>query len=518
MAVDWGLYSALRGTDNWAQRRQDKAMNLQLIQAMHQEEQQKVQQSMLAEQEINKYFDEITGLQSEYLEEDQARIQEVEKKARQRIIQGIGQYNGDLSRYISSGGISDLGEYKNSILKSDELKKAKMNKVNFGAILKDYQEGDRYIHKVLVDIPATDEEGNPKVGPNGEPVLQPTKVSVEQAIKLFKDGVIDSLPYQGSEKKVKINPMLFKQYFKDPLNPASRDNIVTTSDVKFMAMQMGASEEYADALADDYYETIKSGGDPWKWRALSDYELEMMELKKNALKQSTTKKSSSGSSGTITLNQLAPALQRLGKSGEAKTMYMGNVDREYFQENLGLRYDNNSNTYKPTMPLVGKDALVKDKEFDLTNALSVNFTGKYVGENDEQFIEAVVYYDADNPGKNNPHDEKFPFQDNTLTDAVLRHNWEQGKPSDFGLPKDIVDDNVWKGTVLIPITKQVNDRRFMNDIEKKRGITNKFEAAAASADDMDYYNQSLLQYANAYEISPEEAYRIVQETIMQINQ
>src|SRR5690606_19958267 len=121
-------------------------------------------------------------------------------------------------------------------------------------------------------------------------VLQPTKVSVEQAIKLFKDGVIDSLPYQGSEKKVKINPMLFKQHFKDPLNPASRDNIVTASNVKFMAMQMGASEEYADALADDYVETTKSGGEPWKWKALSDQELEMMELKKNALKQSTTKK------------------------------------------------------------------------------------------------------------------------------------------------------------------------------------------------------------------------------------
>ena len=42
--ADWGLYSALRGTDNWQQRRQDKAMNLQLIESMHKEEQQKVQQ------------------------------------------------------------------------------------------------------------------------------------------------------------------------------------------------------------------------------------------------------------------------------------------------------------------------------------------------------------------------------------------------------------------------------------------------------------------------------------------
>ena len=513
--ADWGLYSALRGTDNWQQRRQDKAMNLQLIESMHKEEQQKVQQSMMAEQEINKYFDEITGLQSEFLEEDQGRIQEVEKKARQRIIQGIGQYNGDLSRYISSGGISDLGEYKNSIMKSDELKKAKMNKVNFGAILKDYQEGDRYIHDVVVNIPAVDEEGNPKVGPNGEPVLQPQKVKPEQAIKLFKDGVIAELPYQGSEKKVKINPMLFKQQFKDPLNPASRDNIVTASNVKFMAMQMGASEEYADALADDYVETWKSGGEAWKWNALSDQELEMMELKKNALKGKSTSKSSDG--GQIILNQLAPALQRLGKKGEPSTMFMGNVDRKYFQENIGLKFDEKSNSYRPTMPLAGKDAQT-GKEFDLTNAKSVNFTGKYTADKDNQFIEAIVYYDADEPGKNNPHYEDL-FGGNNIPDD-LRHNWEQGKPAEFGFPDDIVTDNMWKGTVLIPITKQVNDRRFMNDVEKERNIRSNMQAAAASADDMDYLGQASVinKYAKEFEITPAEAAQIVREMQEKMNQ
>jgi hypothetical protein len=39
--ADWGLYSALRGTDDWATKRQDKRMNLLAAEKMELRQQKK---------------------------------------------------------------------------------------------------------------------------------------------------------------------------------------------------------------------------------------------------------------------------------------------------------------------------------------------------------------------------------------------------------------------------------------------------------------------------------------------
>lgn len=499
MAADWGLYSALRGTDNWAQRRQDKAINLQLIEQQAIDEENKVKKSMAAEEAMNKYFDEITGLQSEFLAEDAERIKEVERNSRSKIIQGIANYNGDLSRYVASGGITDLHEYKNSIVQSKEVKNAQMNKINMGAILKDYQSGDRYMHNVDVSIPQFDEEGNPIVDESGKQKFINKNVTQEQALKLFKDKKIDTLPYQGSEKKVNLNAMSFKNAYKDPRMPHSKDNIVTASNVKFQAMESGASEAYATELARNYSQMVKAGGEAWRWGAMSEQEYMMNQAK---LATSTAKKSSGGSGGQQVLNQLFPALQRLGTKGESNSMVMGNSDSKYFEENLGLRYDGSTNQIVPTKPIVGIDAHT-GKEFDLGNALSVNFNGKYVGKPDEKgnpkrFIEATVYYDADNPGKKNPHAEGFLFQADELTDDNLRHNWEYKTPEEVGIKNENLS-NVWKGTVLIPIEEILNTPTSRDELNAERNIRSNMQASAASADDADYmFNilQTAQQLAN----------------------
>jgi len=484
--ADFGLYSALRGTDNWAQRRQSKMNDMLMLTEMENQAKAKQQEAMAAEEGINKYFDEITQLQSEYLPEDAERIKQVEKSARENIIKGISAFNGDLSRYVASGGITDLHTYKNSILQSKEVRNAQLNKVNFGALMKDFQDGNKYIKDVEVKIPLMDENGERKKDEKGNPLLEVKKVSGEEAIKLFRDKKIDYLPYNGSEEVIKLNPLTFSQYFKDPKNPASKDNVVTGATIHSWAINNGKSEEYANKLVKSYYNMLDKGGETWKFKALSDEEIAAMEAKK-------TKSSSSGSEGTIVLNQLAPALQRLGKAGEPKTMFMGNEDRLFFENNLGLKYDSATKQYKPTMPLVGvnpkKDKNGKDFQFDLTNALSVNFTGRYEGDGNNQYIEATVYYDADEPGENNPHTENL-MGGNNYVDDELRHNWK-------------FEGNIVKGTVLIPITERVNDRRLMNDAEKVRGITNKFEAAAASANDQDY-SDYILKVAQERGVTPQQ--------------
>lgn len=510
--ADWGLYSALRGTDNWAQRRQDKAFNLQLVQKQQQDEQVKVQQSMKAEEEINKYFDEITGL--DMLPEDTGRIQEVEKQSRKNIIKGIAAYNGDLGRYISSGGITDLHEYKNSILNSKAVKNAQMNKISMGAILKDFQDGGKYIHNVDVDIPELNPDGTQKIDEQGNALLKRKKVRPEEALKLFKDKVIDKINYNGSENVVAMNAMDFKNEYRDPRYPNSKNNNVTASDIIFKAMHRGASEDYANQLADSYINRYKATGETWKWNAMSDEEWTLQQEKTAAEKR---KASGSGGGGVRTLNQLFPEIERLGDKGQAATMMMGNVDREWFGENLGLKYDSSTNQTSATKPIAGVDAQT-GRDYDLSNALSINMNGRYVSKKNkngiiEKYIEATVMYDADNPGANNPHKERGLFQDDDLVDDNLRHNWTKITPAEAGLKNDNVAD-LWKGTVLIPITEQIKSRRLSNDLEKKRGITSQFDAAAPSAtydDYLGYTQEQINQWAQEENITPQEVLQLIQE-------
>ena len=272
--ADWGLYSALRGTDNWAQRRADKQVNMQIAEKQLERENQKTQQSMLAEEQIGKYMDEMAAI--DVLPEDQDRIKEVEKNARTNIVQGIARYNGDLSRYISSGGITDLHEYKNSIIQSDEVKTALSNKENMAKIIADKQQGNRWFKPIQKEVPIIGEDGQP----TGETEVK--TYDMDQQLAAFKNGEINTIDYMGSENRVNINAMTFKQFAKNPRKPYSDDNRVSANDVMFQAMEGGASEDYAYELAASYSERVKSNPNAvWYWGNKSDEE-RMFSLAKTA--------------------------------------------------------------------------------------------------------------------------------------------------------------------------------------------------------------------------------------------
>ena len=59
---DWGLYAALRGTDNWAQRRADQQMEMQIQEKNVAREEKKTQQRVISEEKINSYLDEMANI------------------------------------------------------------------------------------------------------------------------------------------------------------------------------------------------------------------------------------------------------------------------------------------------------------------------------------------------------------------------------------------------------------------------------------------------------------------------
>ena len=480
--ADFGLYSALRGTDNWKQRRQDKAMNMKIVEQNALDAEAAQQQSMKAETEINKYFEDMQNL--EVLPEDQERVKQIEQNSRASVVKGIAKYNGDLKRYMSSGGITDLGAYKNSVMKSQEVKQAMSNKTNLNAYLTDAAKGDRFFKKV-------DVEGKP--------------MNFDEQMALFRAGKISKINYNGSEKAVTLDPFKFKSKPKDSTDPYSKNNVVTTSEIVFQAMQDGASEEQANAMADSYAERVRAGGETWKWGNKSEEERQI-ELAKAAKLRGG---GSGGSGGTTTLNQRSPQLFGLAGSGRTTSTTMTPKERDWWVSSKGLNYDSKTNAYKPSYAIAGIDP-VTDQSFDLSNALSVRPTNNYVTKNGEVYVQTDVIYDADSPGTNNPHTETLGW--NQLANEDLRHSWTHGEADEFGLT-EMDGKDVWSGQVLIPVTTEMKSGVYMDGMNKFMGHKSTQEGHAGSMDHGDYSAGFQQDYATLKQRYPNASDEAIMEAI-----
>ena len=422
--ADWGLYTALRGTDNWAQRRQDKMMNLQIAEKEAAREEARTQKEMLAEENINKYLDEMANL--DVLPEDQERIKEVERKARFNIIKGIAENNGDLARYVSSGGISDLHEYKNSITQSEQVQNAMQSKENMGLIVADMQKGNRWFKRVEVEYAKRDKDGNEAEDKNGNPIIIREMVDEKKQLALFKKGYIDKIQYNGSEQRIKMNPMTFKDRYRDPKNPTGF-NKVTATDVMFRATHEGASEEYAKYMTKNYIDRYNATGQAWNWKAMSPQEEALYQAKTN--KANAAAKGGAGPGETVNYYKQAYSghgAEKTAKNGTFKEWEgKRGVGTSYRRTNVSLDQRNmlisgtgldpkriNSNSiFKdgeyvdmgpkfPNKVKVNGDLIVNPRTGKSHNLGGLNYTitniGKSVYNIDGQpYLEAELYMDED---------------------------------------------------------------------------------------------------------------------------
>lgn len=270
--ADWGLYSALRGKNNWQQKRADAMMDFQMTEALRAKRERENQQRMQMESKFLEYQNAVQNL--DVLKEDQERIRGVEKQARQNVVAGIAKYDGDIKRFMSSGGLQTMNAYQQKVMQSDELANAIRNKQNMAQWLADRAKGDRFIKGVKVEKEFTD----PKTGKKTKRNVQTT---MDEQMALFKEGKLNNFQYNGSEKKVNLGPDLFKRYVKDATNPYSKDNYVTQSNVFDAALMRGASNEQAMQLAQDYGRAVEASGSPenaWRWGAGNPLDVEKLKM------------------------------------------------------------------------------------------------------------------------------------------------------------------------------------------------------------------------------------------------
>jgi hypothetical protein len=509
--ADWGLYSALRGTDNWQQKRQDKMQSLAIMKEMDQRAQQDLQQSMALEQGMQKYFDEMKNL--DVLAEDQGRINDLERQARRKVMKGIAANNGNLKAYMASGGISAMSEYRNSVLNSETAKNAAQNKQIYNAWLKDSSDG-KFIKGVVVDVPVM-KDGKPVLDKDGKPKVERKRISMEEQHALFKKGIVNKLSYGGAEDMVKYDMFDFLKQPKNPNDPFTAYN-VTTSDIQRIVASKGGSEEQQLAQARQYAGSIANGANPLKWgkEDYADYALKMAKAKKYS-----EGGAGKGRAGNWVLSQLKGAMDTLPINGKAP---MGNRDIDWWRKNIGLDYIKSQRRAVPTSDLTGIDPIT-GTSFDVSNALDVKMSNNYIKHTDgKMYIPATVVYDADNPRPDNPHYEQI-LGWNNLKDEASSNIWDKYNIDETDIDYEAAgyDDgkDVWMGQVLIPIQPTLDNKMAMDDFNKFRNIQEKqfgtapnysnLDVAASAFEMVDYLVQDAMQ---AEGLSEDEArLQIMQE-------
>lgn len=120
MPLDFGAISALSGGfTNWDAVRSMKERALQFREQSNNIEQSNLRANQLASAKIQEYEDTVN--KAGLLEPDKKRVQAKEQELRTQIADGIKKFGGDAEAYLNSGGITELHDYQQGLINSDEM-------------------------------------------------------------------------------------------------------------------------------------------------------------------------------------------------------------------------------------------------------------------------------------------------------------------------------------------------------------------------------------------------------------
>lgn len=458
--ADWGLYSALMGGDQkgyWATKRQDRMQSLMLMEKQVMLSEQNLKTEMEFEEKMQSYFDKINEL--DLLSEDQDRINAIEFEKRRDIYKSIAAHNGNLKAFMSSGGIGQLGEYRNAILRSKEAKQAGLNKQMLGEFLADKKQG-------LIDAPVTIavpviKDGKIQKDANGQPITKMEQMTFEKQYALFKKGIITSLSYNGAIKPIDIKPLDFAKQSKNPANPLESAP-VTAQDVKFKSMAAGNPEWYANQQAQQYVEMYKQTGTPWHWNTDADNLLKMAKYKYWSNKGGSGGKS--GSSKTMIMDAWRTKVSTLQEGEQVRfsaqeqgaiAKQLGFRDLDVDDASMGGRYKWDGKGY----------GLTSGEEVNLFSGEIRNIeygTVKEVNGKKQRGVVATVAFDDDDTDNN----VSQGYMEQNIREALKGDFWEEDRYNNLWFQNEVV------GTVFIPFDELLEDPNIVANMSRDIGIKN----------------------------------------------
>ena len=491
---DFGLYAALSGTDNWAQKRQDKMSNLMMLERMEQRSEKQVAAQMQAEAGIQEMLDKMSTF--DVLPEDQKAIEQKEQEARLGIIKGITKFNGDLKKYMASGGVTDLGDYQRSILTSSEMKNAVSNKAQYAQYI-DAKQKDMFVGRAEIDVPVFDKNGNPKTE-NGEIVRERKNLTMEEQMALRKRGLLDRIQVGMIEKKGNVNPEYFKRNYKDARKPWSADNIVTEIDVREALKLQGISDEQTDQIAKGYGKGL-TNENALKWKAMNPLELQLMKASIEDKKSAAKARGGTGSTKTRIINRMVTDYDKLSerpsqmlpeKGPNAKPGARGAAltvtnDENNYMQKLITRM--NPKAYDAHFATLSQEDIDDGHGiYDLSNAIvnlqqKVSVVNPLTGEK-EPMIKARVFY----------RDGQIPeYVENAVTSNWTDHDYELKPYYDKKEQEQVTPTIPGKiGITYISIKDFVEDKGLMAELAADVGLGTNVNAAPPGATNYSNYQKS----------------------------
>lgn len=236
--AETGLLAALSGRDNWDVVRSERQRELQLATLQSQMAKQDFQEQQLSAAEIADYLS--TPGKIKVLDPAIQGIQDAEAEYRKPISEGIMKANGDVRKFLQTGGLTMLKKYQNNLVNDPLVAKGIMSAANYNRYITDKQAG-------LV--------------PRG---------TAEEDIKKYMNSESDAFGYQGAYKRPDLTGG--RDYFsktpgKDPYTPQEVDPFAYHNYAEYEGVKSGLSpadsKHFADMATNDYVAMKKAGGQPY---------------------------------------------------------------------------------------------------------------------------------------------------------------------------------------------------------------------------------------------------------------
>lgn len=244
--LDWGFLGAIAGRKNFDTLKQEKLRELSLVQQQNAMLENDVAKQQAAADGVSQYLDTINNLK--VLPEGLDRIKKIDADLRTNISKGILEANGDVKKWILSGGDRVLKEYQKNLVNNDVTQREIANAYQTNKWMADQQAGlqERWS--------GMNEDGTP--------------ITFDQQFKKYKNGQIDKLDYNGAFKLPEYNSTIPKRYaFEDKYRPKSADvnDVYNDAFQQFKDLPLADRKQAAIHHAQLYQEQLKSGAAPYQF-------------------------------------------------------------------------------------------------------------------------------------------------------------------------------------------------------------------------------------------------------------
>jgi hypothetical protein len=132
MAIDFGIYTALRGAASAGDRGEQRKQHYQMIDNMYKQYQYKQEMDMKYEMQAADYIDQVNEIANQAVirPQDQEYIQGLADNMMLEISENVKGYGG-YSKFMLSGGWKQIRDYKKTMLESEEFARLKTNAANY---------------------------------------------------------------------------------------------------------------------------------------------------------------------------------------------------------------------------------------------------------------------------------------------------------------------------------------------------------------------------------------------------